>query len=380
MTDKVSHVPFEKRISPPKLRHPLHNGLPGIGENRPPPRQPIQYSQQAAPQPKQVVQASQIEQQAQNEQLYYQEQMQMQGEQHQEPSMDVYRRAPRQVRDPNQPQYDSYNEMEGGYNHLEQYGGPGDLAQQSLPPGRGNSAFQQASRASLARYQRAPSGKTKGSEFYEKYFHQPSESHQRVLAEQKQDLVHSLQQQMIDKKERERQEKMQRDLEDMRAEEKYLADLRKAQELSSNEKKKPFNIFTEEPPAVETQIESRRPREPSRVMKEEASFQSHQVQRAPSESSKREQPPEEGRVVSLQVPGVEVQAFSASTGMPLANLAEPGGEGDSLALALQERGGQKDKWRDRVEGEAQNKVDQKKRELKMNTNLLYQQLVDLRVV
>jgi len=305
--------------------------------------------------------------------------------------------------------YQQYMQKEPSYSNQRQQRKQsiGDVSASGdyLAPAR-SSPFQQASKVSLNGYQQQQGGEAVpnyarrqpppppvSNEFFEKNFGQALERKKVQNEERKAELVNELQTQIMSKKEREKREKMQRDLEDMRAEERYLADLKKLQDQNpADAKKKPINIFADglnDADIPPNPVSISKPKEPSLVS-------------APA-VDKRSLPATEGvidRISSANKttnrPGNPTQDFSQrqgdltsqpelsfgrdKEGMPtLSYKTSP----DALALALQQQQNKMPRYVEygqRVQEYHNEKYDDKKKELRMNTNLLYQQLIDLRVV
>jgi len=260
------------------------------------------------------------------------------------------------------------------------------------------SIFQQASLNSLQRNPRLISAESGlSNEFFEKNFGQAQERKKIQAEGRKHEVASELLNQILEKKERDRKKKMDNDQLEMLAEQKYLNDLKKIQESSTVEKKKPFNIFAEDLNDAEISADGKKNYPPAGA--------AGSKQRIPSAADRERLPqPAEGSKsnlggssrVSLQkrVIGGEYSAANREEASPDMTFAREDQVNDYVsdqpynmsnvdALAEELYAGQLNndralQYASKMQEFADFKSEEKRRELRMNTNLLYQQIIDLR--
>ena len=267
------------------------------------------------------------------------------------------------------------------------------------PPKR-ESAFQKASSANLANFSKGdyrgqPGQLGANNEFFDKHFGEAHDRKKRQQQEMKDQLVADLQVQMELKKERERREKAQKALEDHRAEERYLKELNKINEYSVAEsKKRQPNLFAEGLNDNDIAADFRKEKEQSnprsvslKTIPREPEMHSvhvaeaHSISRPNPELSVTSKPPERLKINEVSFAGGKEQPSTyghvhSVTGQPT------GRDYEALGAAVQHHQPMPAKYQEysqRVADFGVERMDEKKRELRMNTNLLYQQLIDLRV-
>lgn len=265
------------------------------------------------------------------------------------------------------------------------------------------STFQKASASNLANFRPKAAGQngtSQDNEFFDKNF---GSAHDRKKAQQqamKEQLVNELQQQMDMKKERERREKAMRALEEQKAEERYIRDLNHINEQSVAEsKKRHVNIFAEGLNDTDVAADFKKEKEFSNIINVETKRVSQKtILREPDILSVHA-----GDFLpnNRQQPELSIMSNIADKGRPtdmsFANLKEVlPNYGSNVSISIQPVGRDIDpvgaaiqnfqqpptkyqEYSQRINDFELERVDEKKRELRMNTNLLYQQLIDLRV-
>lgn len=272
------------------------------------------------------------------------------------------------------------------------------LPEQNPPPR--TSTFQKASASNLANFKNKDyhGGSGQGgpnNEFFDKYFGQVHDNKKKQQQVMKEQLVMDLQRQMEMKKQKERDEKALRAFEDQRAEDRYVRELNMINEQSvGDSKKRQPNQFAEALNDNDLAADYKKEKEISiaksaslkTIPREPEMHPMHmpdplsviRPNQEPSVSSKvyeKQRQPDMsfsgGREVNQGYGGVQTV-----TGHAL------GRDNDAIGTALQQYQQPSSKYQEysqKINDFAMDRMDDKKRELRMNTNLLYQQLIDLRV-
>ena len=275
----------------------------------------------------------------------------------------------------------------------------GDLARQEMPSsipresGERPSVFQQASQLSIGRKGRLISAESQATnEYFEKNFGNALERKRVIKERAKEELVSELQNQIVSKAEEKRRKKMVEEEADRLAEQRYLNDLKRMREGSAGEKKRQLiqveGVGEHEARATGNRRESavgsgaverrENPVEDTQRMRSggsKVSFpgQARGVVNEQSKSHRDEEgaPPDPNY---LSEDGPRSQTYGGREGYSAAHV-------DSLAMELHADQVRNDRYMEyatRMQDYSDFKADEKRRELRMNTNLLYQQLVDLR--
>lgn len=263
------------------------------------------------------------------------------------------------------------------------------------------SAFQRASVSNLGNFNRRhPSAsivnKAENNEFFDRNFGSQHDRKKQQQQEMKNQLVNELQIQMELKKERERREKVVKALDDQRAEDRYVKELTVLNEQRQAEAvRPPTNIFAEGLTDAEIISEKRResewaaskpisvqelPKDPEYSRHHQAEVSIHHKQQQElslvSRGADRSRAIESLHAMSRDHHATQVSQNSVS------NIGI-GRDLDPLSSAIQQHQHPPSKYSEynqRVADYAVERMDDRKRELRMNTNLLYQQLIDLRVI
>jgi hypothetical protein len=230
---------------------------------------------------------------------------------------------------------------------------------------RVKSAFQSVSQAKL---NSNSYGRTREpqNEFYEKNFGANLDRKVRLKEVQKEEIKQEIQNQIIEKKERERQERDKRIMEDMRAEERYLSDLKRLQEAGRLEAQPRANIFADEINDEELSGSGNYNRADVNPVSGSLAKKQEQVPSVPIPNNRD---PDPERLVSKR-------SIEVSRSKPPVFANDPNQlPGESVLVRFTNS----QEFRERPAYFADSKLDQKKKELRVNTSLLFQQLMDLRV-